>query len=161
VETATYEQAQTQLEEARRAGAQKDQQIRAFQWQLAVLDQQFRAAEQRNEAVQQALSAQLQKLGAVNLELSERLSKAERERAALAAAASAFPLSVKDAHTGRHDGTDDLRRIIAATDARNAQILEELARIERLLGSREAVHREGPRATTNDVIDPWGFGSRK
>ncbi len=54
-----------------------------------------------------------------------------------------------------------LRRIIAATDARNAQILEELARIERLLGNREAGSRQAPRATTNDVIDPWGFGSRK
>ena len=52
--------------------------------------------------------------------------------------------------------------MIAASDARNAQILEELARIERLLGQREAARGEPPaRAITQDIVDPWGFGSRK
>ncbi len=165
VEQGTYDRAASQLDDARRAGAQKDQQIRTLQWQLAVLDQQFRAAEQRNESVQQTLSAELQKLGAANLELGDRLSKEQRDRATLLAASAPLPsLPGKDARAGR-DGAEDLRRVIAALDTRNAQILEELARIERLLGGRQGARGEAPsrgeRSTAGDVIDPWGFGSRK
>jgi len=164
VEMGTYEKTASQLDEARRAGAQKDQQIRVLQWQLAVLDQQFRAAAQHNEAVQQGVSAEMQKLAAANVELTERLNKAERDRAALEAAASTLPPAGKDAK-GVHYGDmrpEEMRRLLLTLDARNAQMVEELARIERLLGKRDPPLREPPaRASNNDVIDPWGFGSRK
>ncbi len=53
--------------------------------------------------------------------------------------------------------------MIAAADARNAQIVEELARIERLLAGQRLRGGEdtGPKPTAGDVVDPWGFGSRK
>jgi hypothetical protein len=163
VESGTYEKAQAELVDAHRAAAQKDQQIRVLQWQLAVLDQQFRAAEAHNESVQQGLSAEMQRVAAANSELNERLSKAERERAALQAAAGAEK-DLKSVHFGR-DGelrSEEVRRLLVTLDARNAQVLEEMARIERLLGKRDAVPREPPaRASSADVIDPWGFGSRK
>jgi hypothetical protein len=161
VETATYEKAESQLDEARRAGAQKDQQVRVLQWQMATLDQQLRVAEQRSEAAQQKLYAQVQQLVAQNGELAERLSKEERERTALLAAGAASLPTGKDAKSAAAR-PEDLRRLIAAFDARNAQILEELARIERVLGNRS--HGDAPRdrpSSMGDVVDPWGFGSRK
>jgi hypothetical protein len=165
VETATFEKVQGQLDEAQRAAAQKDQQIRVLQWQLGVLDQQFRASEQRHEVAQQAMHAEVQRLGAANLELGERINKEARDRAALLAAASA-PLPSSTDPKGAHapPRPEDLRRMLLTFDARNTQILEELARIERLLANRPPRADPPPRERPTpggDVIDPWGFGSRK
>lgn len=165
VETATYEKAESQLDAARRAAAQKDDQIRALQWQLAVLGQQFREGQQRNEAFQRDLYAQVQQLAAANGGLSDRLKKAESERAALllAGPGDAAPATGRgDAKAGPR--ADDLRRMVTAFELRNAQILDELARIERLLANRAGGHAgDAPKNPTSmgDVVDPWGFGSRK
>jgi DNA repair exonuclease SbcCD ATPase subunit len=161
VETATYEKVESQLEEAHRAAAQKDQQARTLQWQMATLDQQFRAAEQRSEAARAQLYAQVQQLVVQNGALEERLSHAEKERASLLAA-SALPPPVAGDTRSAASRPDDMRRMISAFETRNAQILEELARIERLLANRshgDVAPREGP-SSRGDVIDPWG-GSRK
>jgi DNA anti-recombination protein RmuC len=165
VETSLYEKTALQLEEAHRAATQKDQQIRALQWQLAQLGQQLYEAQQRTEAYQGQLQAQIQKLGAQNAELAERLTREERARATLLAATVAESASPPGRAGAR---PDDVRRLIAAVDARNAQIVEQLGRIERHLGSRpglggDAAGGAGARTPQpgGDIVDPWGFGSRK
>ena len=165
VETGIYEKTASQLEEVRRASARKDEEIRAYQWQAAALGQQLRDAQARGEALQRELSTQVQQLTASNASLTERLKKVESERTALALAASEPPPATRDGRPlAASLRPEDLRRMIAATDARNAQIVEELARIERLLGSapRAApVESRSQAAQGGDVVDPWGFGSRK
>ena len=148
------------LQDARRALERKDVEIRAFQWQLALLMQQLRDGQQRSDTIQRELFAQLQQATAANAALSERLKKAESERAALA---------VVPGEPGGRGARDDgrsveaLRRVLAASDARNAQIVEELAHIARILASRgqpaEPVPSKG--LPPGDTVDPWGFGSRK
>jgi hypothetical protein len=149
------------LEDARRALDRKDVEIRAYQWQLAVLGQSLREAQQRGDVRERELVAQVQQLVAERATLAERLKKAETDLAAMSAALPS------DA-TGKGDtraNAEALRRIIIAADARNAQIVEELARIARQLGARspggagEAVTKGPPPG--QDVVDPWGFGSRK
>ena len=135
VETGIYEKAVSQLEEAKHAAARKDEEIRAYQWQAAALTQQLREAQARTEALQRDLFTQLQQLTVSNASLTERLKKVESERAALALAASEPPPATRDGKPVPGLRPEDLRRMIAATDARNAQIVEELARIERLLGA--------------------------
>ena len=60
--------------------------------------------------------------------------------------------------------------MIAVADARNANFVEDLSRIERLLtgtgaGAPAAAPPARPAAVEvtggRDVVDPWGFGSRK
>jgi hypothetical protein len=152
------------LEDARRALDRKDVEIRAYQWQLAVVGQSLREAQQRGDARERELVAQVQQLVAERATLAERLKKAETDLASMSAA---LP-SESTGKGGREDtraNAEALRRIIIAADARNAQIVEELARIARQLGARspagagEAVTK-GP-SPAQDVVDPWGFGSRK
>lgn len=167
VETAAYEKVESQLAEAKIASARKDEELRAYGWQMSALAQQLRDAQAKNEALQRDLYGQIQQLSAANAGLSERLKKVEGERAALAVAASAesLPSSSRDGKPSR-DGLrpEELRRMIAVDDARNAQIIETLARIERLLGAPPKPSPEPkprPSPSPVDVVDPWGFGSRK
>jgi len=166
VEAGTYEKAEGQLAEARRAAVQRDTEIRAFQWQLAALGQQLHEAEERHEAAQHELHAQVQQLTTTNATLAERLKKSESEHAALLLTVSAE--SQPTAATGRDPHADDLRRRMALEEARGAAILEELGRIEQLLAksppatshpSGEGTSRRGT-VGTSDVTDPWG-GSRR
>jgi septal ring factor EnvC (AmiA/AmiB activator) len=157
-DSATSDKTAHDLEDARRAVDRKDVEIRAYQWQLATLSQQLRDGQARSDALQRELFARVQQLTAESASLSERLKTAESQRAQLAAAPDAGPRS------GRDDGrtVDALRRVLAASDARNAQIVEELAHIARLLGGK-APPSDTPSkpAAAADVVDPWGFGSRK
>ena len=163
VETSVYEKAARDLEAVQRTSAQKDLQVRSLQWQLAQLGQQVYEAQQRNEAYQAQLRAEIQKLAAQNAELAERLTKEEQARAALLATAAADTAAPPGRAGGR---ADDVRRLIAALDARNAQIVEQLGRIERQLAASAAVRappegRVERRAPGSDIRDPWDFGSRK
>ncbi len=163
VESGTYEQATTQVLNARVAVAQKDVQIRAYEWQLATLTQQLREWQQRAEVRDREREAQIQQLTATNASLAERVKQIEQERADLLKAESA---QAADPRTpGREPRglrPDEVRRLMAAAEARNLQILEELARIQRSLGSRPPPNPpDGGGARASDVMDPWGFGSRK
>ena len=160
VETAAYEKTAAELDQARRVVAYKDQQIQAFQWQLTVLGQQLREAQQRGEAQQRDLAARLQQLGDANAELAQKLKEAEAHK---------DPSPVAEEPPQRAAAPtrpEDLRRMIAAVDARNAQLAESLARIERIL-ARGGPHPDDDRAqrargnVSGDLVDPWGFGSRK
>jgi|HubBroStandDraft_2_1064218.scaffolds.fasta_scaffold414250_1 hypothetical protein len=163
VETAAYEKTAAELDQARRVVAYKDQQIQAFQWQLAVLGQQFREAQQRSEAQQRELAARLQQLGEMNAGLASKLKETEAHGQPFEAEGEPLPKAAAR--------PDDMRRLIAAVDARNAQLAESLARIERLLLGRGAPRAEGSRREddvarkardlSGDLVDPWGFGSRK
>jgi hypothetical protein len=169
VESGAYEKSLSQLEDARHASAQKDDQLRAYQWQLGALAQQLRDAQQRSDTLQRELFAQVQQLTATNGSLAERLKKAENDRAGLlaAAAAAAEPPVGRDGKPGREPlRPEELRRMLTAAEARNAQIVDELSRIERLLGSSPRAHggevtAGKPGMGVGDVVDPWGFGSRK
>jgi hypothetical protein len=160
VEAAAYEKTAAELEQARRVAAYKDQQIQALQWQLAVLGQQLREAQQRSDAQQRELASRLQQLGEMNADLAGKLKDAELRRQ---------PFEVADESPPKGPAKpEELRRMIAAVDARNAQLAESIARIERLLLGRRPIPASAPaptddrpRAVTGDLVDPWGFGSRK
>jgi predicted RNase H-like nuclease (RuvC/YqgF family) len=147
------------IEEAHVALARKEVEIRAYQWQLATLGQQLREGQARSDALQRDLYAQVRELAAANAALTERLKRAESDRAVLA---SAPPEGGKRDERTSDRSIAELRRALAAEGAHNAQIAEELARIARILGSRPPppdAPAKGP--ATIDVVDPWGFGSRK
>jgi len=172
VESGAYDKAAAQLEGARIAVAQKDVQLRAFQWQLDTLAQQLREGQQRSDALQREREAQLQQLATVNGTLTERVKRLELERADLLQAESLR--ATEPTGSGRGGlRPDEVRRLLAVNAARDAQIVEELARIERALaavtGTPSAPRRSAgsssdvasrPGAAV-DVVDPWGFGSRK
>jgi septal ring factor EnvC (AmiA/AmiB activator) len=165
VDSSAYEKSMSQLEDVRHAAAQKDDQLRAYQWQLGALAQQLREGQQRSDALQRELFAQVQQLTATNASLAERLKKAESDRAGLLSAAAAAA-DAPPARDGKGPRPEELRRMLAAADARNAQIVDELARIERLLGNSGGprIHggeTAGSKPGVGDVVDPWGFGSRK
>jgi hypothetical protein len=148
----------SQLDEARRALERKDLEVRAYQWQLGMLAQQLREGQARSDALQRELFAQVQQLTAQNASLAERLKKAESDRAALAAAPGDAVGRGQDARSN----VEALRRVLAASDAHNAQIAEELARIAKILGAKPPADAGTPRTPAGiDVVDPWGFGSRK
>ncbi len=172
MEAGTYEKAASQLEEARRAEVQRNTEIRALQWQIAMLGQQLAEAEQRHDASQRELHAQVQQLTGTNAGLAERLKKSESDHAALLLTLSAESQAAANT-TPRDPRADDLRRRMALAEARSAAILEELGRIERLLGEarqppsrstiRPGADEGGARrgtAAAGDVVDPWG-GSRR
>lgn len=167
VEANVHEQTQHKLAEVERTLSSREAESRAYQWQVGTLAQQLRESQQRTDALQRELHAQIKELAATNAALAERLKKLEGERAALILATS------NEAAAQARDGKaavrpEDLRRMLAAADARNAAILDTLLRMERLMGAPAASPktpgeaappgRLGPPA---DVIDPWGFGSRK
>jgi hypothetical protein len=151
-----------QIEDARRALDRRDVEARAYQWQLAVLGQAMREAQQRADARERDLFAQVRELAAEKAALTERLKKAESELTSISAAPPADGLG-KGGRDDARASAEALRRVIASSDARNAQIVEELARIARVLASNQkqpdATPPKAPPAA--DVVDPWGFGSRK
>lgn len=159
VESATHDKTVADLNAAQHAGQLKDEQIRALQWQVAVIAQQYREAQARSDALQRELSEKMQQLSATNAQLAEQLKKEQDERARLVA-------TLEQGSAGGRDGKlrpEDVQRRLAAMDARNALILEQLGRIERSLAApRSEPPRAAPRASaSSDVVDPWGFGSRK
>jgi chromosome segregation ATPase len=156
VESSVHAKTTADLEEARRAAAQKDQQLRAFEWQLGGAWQQMQAMHQKNEAAQRELAAQVHQLSATNAQLADRLKKAEAQLAA--APPEADDPKGKKAPLARLR-PEDLRRIEATVDARNGQIVEILTRIEKLLHDKP--HPPARGHSGGDVLDPWGFGSRK
>lgn len=165
VETGVHEQTVQKLEETRRALTQRETELRAYQWQAATLTQQLHDAQQRSDARERELHAQVQRLTGESAGLAERLKTLESERASLIAASggdSAAP--GRDGKTGVRP--EELRRMIAAADARNAAIVEELTRIERLLGRAPPAlpplpFPSGDSGGGTDVRDPWSFSSRK
>jgi DNA repair exonuclease SbcCD ATPase subunit len=164
VETAAYEKAAAELDQARRTAAYKDQQIQAYQWQIAVLGQQLREAQARSEAQQRELGSRLQQLGEANAELAGKLREAEARRVPFPPAEEPPPPTGKPRPDDKAR-VEDLRRMIAAVDARNAQLAEAVARIERILSrshpEAEPPRKPPPQAAPADLVDPWGFGSRK
>jgi uncharacterized membrane protein YccC len=174
VDNAVHESTVQKLEEARRSLAVRETEIKAYQWQLATVAQQIQESQARSDAREKELYAQLRDLAATTAALGERLKKVESEGAAMALASSA------PAGDPGRDGRDvrpslrpdELRRLFAAADARNALVLEQLARIERLLSggpggpgapalpAANTVPRRPPLPGA-DVRDPWGFESRK
>jgi hypothetical protein len=172
VESGAYDKATSQLEAGRITLAQKDAQIRAYEWQLATLAQQLREGQQRADAREREREGQIQQLTAANSTLAERVKRLELERADLLQAES---LHAADTGSPRGLRPDEVRRLMAASSAQNLRILEELARIEHALATIPVGGRDGagPRppdpagsggaraGTGADVIDPWGFGSRK
>ena len=169
VETSVYDKAAAQLELAGRANQQKDQQLRALEWQVVSLGQQFRESAQRSEATQREIWGQLQQAAAANAALQERLKKSESERASLASNVVEEAAGGAGGKQGAQLRPDELRRLLAGVDARNAQLLERINHLEQhldqLILSRatEGGTRAHPRPEPGviDVVDPWGFGSRK
>src|ERR1700733_12847187 len=86
VDNAVHEQAVQKLEDARRALAVKETEIKAYQWQLATVAQQIQETQARSDAREKELSAQLRELAASSAAIGERLKKVESERSALALA---------------------------------------------------------------------------
>lgn len=166
VETSVYDRTAAQLEQLGRASQQKDQQLRALEWQVVSFGQQFRESAARSDAIQRDLWAQLQQATAANAALQERLKRAESERASLASNVVG-EAAVAKGNPAVQLRPDELRRLLAAVDARNTQLLERINHLEQLIQSRtaEAVARPHARPETTgvgtDVVDPWGFGSRK
>lgn len=160
VESGAHDRTVADLAAAQRAGQLKDEQIRALSWQVSVITQEYRAAQARSDALHKELGEKMQQLAAANAQLAEQLKKEEEERARLVA-------TLEQGAAGGRDGKarpEDVQRRLAAMDARNALILEQLGKIERALGTaRSEAPRATPRpsASTGDVVDPWGFGSRK
>jgi TolA-binding protein len=151
-EALSAERLAPQLEDARRSVEAKDVEIRAYQAQVATLVQQLHDGQQRSDALEKELRAQIQELVASNATLKERLKPTES--AELAIAALGGPGARLDNAT-----LDAVRRLFAASEARNAQILAELRRIARANSASagdgaSAKPRQGP-------PDPWGFGARK
>ena len=163
VESAAHEKAKADLAQAQQVSWQQGQRIRALEWQLASLAQQAQQSQQRYEVAYRALSDEVQKLNAANAALAERLKAEEAKRLELA------PIAADEKAQGgaRAQGScsmreADLRRLLGAIDARNAQVTEALARLEKRLqeqGSEQQKPGRSPRPPI-DVVDPWGFGGR-
>jgi hypothetical protein len=166
VETSVHEKAVAQLAEAGHASQQKDQQLRALEWQLVSLGQQFRESAARSEGIQREIWTQLQQASAANATLQERLKKAESDRASLAANVAEEGSAVaKGKPQGAQLRPEELRRLLAALDVRNGQLLERINHLEQLIQARPAsgatLPFPRPEPGVIDVVDPWGFGSRK
>jgi hypothetical protein len=161
VETATYEKAARELDQTRQASLQKDQRIRALEWHLAAVTQQAQLLHQREADARREADTRARELAAATA-LAEKAKAEETARRA-----SVFELP-EEGPPGKKDAAsracaplrpEDLRRLVAALDARNAPTAEAIARIEKLL--REQGARPPPSKPGIDVVDPWGFGARK
>jgi hypothetical protein len=168
VETGLYEKAALDLDGARRENIQKDQQIRALQWQVASAGQQVQVISQQDAVILNDLERRLQEAGAASRALAEQLkAKAqEAEKLTLAVARAEDDASAKHGPQGPtvRLRPEDLKRIEAAASSRDAEVSKLLARVEKLLGARPAAAtRPGerpPRVLEGDLIDPWD-GERK
>jgi chromosome segregation ATPase len=165
VETSVHEKVTAQLEQAGRANQQKDQQLRGLEWQLVSLGQQFRESAARSEAMERDIWTQLQQAAAANATLQERLKRAESERTSLTTAIVEDAAGAKGKPAGAQLRPEELRRLLAALDTRNAQLLERINHLEQLIQTRTAnagaLPFTRPEPGVIDVVDPWGFGSRK
>lgn len=159
-EGVALDRAVVERDQARIALAQRDQGLYALQWQLGYQAQQERARQQRDEALVRELWARLQALAVENAALVERAKKDEAERVAAEDSAREGAGKGKGQAACGPLRAEDLRRIQAAIDARNAPLAELLAKIERLLRERGAIDpRPGTRTVSpslGEIIDPWG-----
>lgn len=172
VESGSYEKAAAELNQARQASWQKDQRIRALEWYYASMNQQVQANRARDEAAQRDLAAKIAELEAANAALAERLKKKDEEQQR----GGGYPFALAD--DGAKDGAaarkaaaaplkpDEMRRLLASIEARNAKLAESLARVERLLQEQadrenKGAPRPARRTINGDLVDPWGFGERK
>jgi chaperonin cofactor prefoldin len=158
VEAAVHEKTARELDSAMRASAYKDQQIRGLAWQVSALQAELGRARAESLARQQELAQRLDRTTAERAACAEELARVEAARRELQAS-----LPGADAKGGR-GRPDDVRRLRATLEAQNAKLLERLDRLERKLAASPASPgRPAPKAShaVGDVVDPWGFGSRK
>lgn len=152
-ESGTLERATIELNRTRQEAWQKEQRLRALEWQLAAVGQQAQAALQRGEAVQRELAARAEALAAANAALTERLKKAEEERR-LAELSEGGANGRNKAKACSPLRPEERRKLDTAVDS--------LGRIEKLLreqADRDARNKKRPKG--GEVVDPWGFGERK
>lgn len=169
VETGLYEKAALNLDGARRENLQKDQQIRALQWQLAAAGQHVQALAQQDAATIAEMEHRVQEDSAANRVLAARVAAKEQEAAKLTLAVAR---AEEDAASAAHGPAgpsarlrpEDLKRIEAAASGRDAEVTKLLARIEKILADRSArAARPGERpqrVVDGDLVDPWD-GDRK
>lgn len=162
-ETSISDKAAAELAAATRASQYKDQQIRAYEWQIAALAQQAHAMQAQYEAAQRELASKLEQATLANAAYAEKLKHEETERLELAARVAAAEAKGKGSRR-----PDDLRRLIAAIEAQNARLVERIGRLEQKIDAhaqeeKNAARRLAPkeRIVDGDIVDPWGFGVRK
>jgi chromosome segregation ATPase len=170
VETGLYEKAALDLEGSRRESLQKEQQIRALQWQLAAAGQQVQAITQRDAATIAEMEQRAQEDSAANRVLAARVAAKEQEAAKLTAAVARAEEDAAAAPRGPAGPTarlrpEDLKRIEAAATVRDAELTKLLARVEKILADRSGrAARPGDtrpqRVLEGDLVDPWD-GARK
>lgn len=168
VETGLYEKAALDLDGARRENLQKDQQIRALQWQLAAAGQQVQSIAQQDAAVLAEMERREFSAIAANQALTARVTAKEQEaaRLTLAVARAEEDAAVKHGPPGPtiRLRPEDLKRIESAAGSRDPELTKLLTRVEKILGDRAArVARPGerpPRVLDGDLVDPWD-GDRK
>ena len=169
VETGLYEKAALDLDGARRENLQKDQQIRALQWQLAAAGQQVQSLAQQGATTIAEMERRAQEDAAANRVLAARVAAKEQEAAKLTLAVARAEEDAASATHGPAGPTarlrpEDLKRIEAAASGRDAELTKLLARVEKLLADRNghAAHPgERPqRVLDGDLVDPWD-GERK
>ena len=170
VETGLYEKAALDLDGARRENLQKDQQIRALQWQLAAAGQQVQAVTQRDAATIAEMEQRAQEGSAANRVLAARVAAREQEFAKLTAALARAEEEAASAPRGPAGPTvrlrpEDLKRIEAAAAVRDAELTRLLSRVEQILADRGGrAARPGEqrpqRVLEGDLVDPWD-GQRK
>jgi chromosome segregation ATPase len=168
VETALYEKTALDLDVSRRENGQKEQQIRALQWQLASAGQQMQAISQQDATVLADLDRRMQEATAANRALADRLKEREEEAEKLRLAVA----RAEDEAASKHGPVgptirlrpDELRRIEAAASSRDPEMSKLLGRLEKILAdraARAAVPGERPqRVVDSDLVDPWN-GDRK
>ena len=168
VETGLYEKAALDLDGARRESLQKDQQIRALQWQLAAAGQQVQLVAQQDAATLAEMERRVQAATSATQALAARMTAKEQETAKLTQAVA----RAEDDASAKHGPPgptvrlrpEDLKRIEAAAGAHDAELIKLLARVEKLLGDRgaRAAHpgERPPRVLDGDLVDPWN-GDRK
>jgi hypothetical protein len=168
VETGLYEKAALDLDGARRENLQKDQQLRALQWQLAAAGQQAQLLAQQDAAALAEAERRGQEAVVANRSLAERLAAREQETARLKLAVAQAEEDAATKH-GPPGPTvrlrpEDLKRIEAAASSHDTELSKLLARVEKILGDRAArTARTGERPARvldGDLVDPWD-GDRK
>lgn len=168
VESSVYEKAAYDLDASRRENSQKEQQIRALQWQLASAGQQMQAISQQDAVVLADLDRRMQEATAANRALAERLKEREQEAEKLSRAVARAEEEASSKH-GPAGPTirlrpEELRRIEAAASSRDPEVSKLLGRLEKILSDRAAgvavPGERPPRVVDSDLIDPWN-GDRK
>jgi hypothetical protein len=141
--------------EAGAPASRAELEVRGYERRLAELTTELREERIQNDAARVQLLEQLSELTAQNASLAERVGALEAERAAAEAAAT-IPSVRNDSKR-----TDRLRRLLDASDAHNAQIVDEIERLSRMLassgGASTAVRQSAPAGDD----DRASFGERK